>query len=335
MKVKFWIGIAVSAGLIAGLYFMVDMGRLWAELKSVNPWYLVIAAISNIVFFYIRALRWRYMVEPVKKGVSTESLFSATMIGFMANNILPFRVGELARAYVLGRREDVSKGSVFTTIVVERLFDGLSVLLLLIIVLAFLPPEIAGGEVAVNIRRAGIASFVLYAVLMAGLMWSLYRPRAMTGLVRSVVRPFSEGFSEKAAYAAESFIAGLGVVKDARLLLYIILYSALHWGMLWVPNWLLFKSFGVGYGVYDAVLVLVVMAFSVALPSTPGAVGPFHAAAMGAMMLLGMDRERALGFAIVAHAVNLVPTVLVGLFFLHRENLSISGIKRAEAVTEA
>jgi len=335
MKLKFWAGIAVSLGLLIYLFSRIDLAKLWDAVRSVNPWYLALIVAANISFFAVRAMRWRYLMDPVKRAVPFGSLFSATMIGFMANNLLPARLGEFVRAYALGRREDVPKSSVFASIVVERLFDGLAVLLLLIVTLVFLPPRIAGGDAAVRVREAGMVSLALYVAAMGCLGFFLYRPHLLTRLVRGAVRPLSAGLAEKAAYMADSFMTGLGVVKKPGLLLLIVLYSAVHWGLMWIPTWLMFKAFGLDYGVYAAVFILVIMSFSVAVPSTPGYVGTFHAAATGGMVLLGMDPGAALGFAIVSHAISFIPVTLIGLYCLSRENLSLKAIRKTEAGQQA
>jgi uncharacterized protein (TIRG00374 family) len=330
MKIKVWLGVLVSLALLVYLFSKIDIGRLWSVIKTVDPYYLAAVSALSLFFFWIRALRWRYLMEPVKKAIPVGKLFSATMIGFMANNILPARLGEFVRAYVLGHSQDVSKSSVFATIVVERLFDSMSVLLLLIYTVAFLPPNIATGAAAANIRRAGEVSLVLYVAAIALLVYFLYHPRTLVTWVRTLIRPISPGMSEKAAYMAESFMAGLSVVKSPRLLALILFYTALHWGGLWTPIYLLFKAFGLHYGVYESIFMLVVMCLSVAVPSTPGYIGTFHAAATGGLMLLGMKAEPALGFAILAHAMNYVPVTLLGFYFLYKENLSLKGLKKVE-----
>ena len=349
MRLKFWAGIAVSVGLLAFLFFGrvdfhvlgvhvhysgIDFPRLWATIKEVNPWYLAAAALLNLAFYVVRSVRWRYLMDPVKPRIPVGSLFSATMIGFMANNVLPARLGEFVRAYALGKREDVAMGSTFATIVVVRLFDGMSVLLLMIVSLATLPSSIASGPAAATIKKAGTLSLVAYLGVIVFLGYFLYRPHIFSNGVRAVLKPVSEGLAEKAAYMADSFMLGLGVVKQARLLLPILFYNALHWGFLWIPTYLLFRAFGMGYGVYASVFILVVTCFSVGLPSTPGYVGTLHAAVAGGMILLGQDASTALSFAILVHAVGYIPVTLIGLYCLYRENLSFKGISRLEATQQ-
>lgn len=329
MNVKFWIGLALSAGLMVFLFTRIDLSMLWESLKTVDPVFLVLSVAVVIFFFWIRAVRWRYLTEPVKRGIPVGSLFSATMIGFMANNVLPARLGEFVRAYALGRREDLPKSPVFATIVVERLFDGMSVLLLMILALALMPPEVAGG-VSGTLRKVGAGSLVLYAFIIAALVLSVKRPKLPGRWAGALIRPFSAGLAEKASGLAGSFVKGLDVVKAPRLLGMILLYTAIHWGFLPIGTYLLFKAFGLGLGMYDALFIFVLTCIGVALPSTPGSVGTFHAAVMGGLMLLGIDKDAALGFAIVAHAANYIPVTLLGLYYLSRENLSLGGIKKLE-----
>ena len=332
MKLKFWIGIAISLGLLAYLFSMIDFARLWETIKAVNPYYTAAAGLINLAGFGVRAVRWRYLMEPVKKRVPLGSLFSATMIGFMANNVLPARLGEFVRAYVIGRREDVPKSSAFATVVVERLFDTMSVLLLLIITLVYMPVDISGAGMAGTLRKAGAASLAAYIVMIAVIAFFVYRPEALGRLARAVTGRFSAKWAGKAGTLADRFINGLSVVKDPRLLVMILFYSAVLWGMLILPGWLFFKAFGLdNLGAYPAVFLLVAACFSVALPSTPGFVGTFHAGATGALVLLGVEPGVALGYAILLHAISFIPVTLIGLAYLYRENLTLGGIRKAEA----
>ena len=333
MRLKLWAGGLVSLGLLAFIFSKIDFHRLWEVLRSVDLGWVAAAGVLNLVFYIIRAERWRFLMEPVKKGVPLIDLLSATIIGFMANNILPARLGEFARAYVLGRRESVPASSVFATIVVERLFDSLAVLMLLVYVLATMPESIAGGGTAGMIQKAGYVSLGACAVLISVVAFFVAAPGRAAAAVDGILRPISPGFAAKAVYLTEKFASGLRVVKSPRLLSRIIFYTLLHWLPLFIPVMFFFKAFGLHYGVYQALFFLVITLFSVAVPSTPGFVGTYEAAGVGALVLLGMDKEAALGFTILAHAVSFVPITLLGFIFLSRENLSLGGLKKAEAET--
>ncbi|HEY3346162.1 MAG TPA: lysylphosphatidylglycerol synthase transmembrane domain-containing protein, partial [Nitrospirota bacterium] len=264
-KVKFWAGMAVSLGLMVFLFSRIDFHKLWQVMRGVDPFWLALATALNIGFFVIRAARWRFFMEPVKRDVGMWPLFSATMIGFMANNVLPARLGEFVRAYALGRREKVPTSSVFATVVVERLFDGLSVILLLIIVLSNIPQTPAFAGMAGTMRVAGEVSLAAYLLIMLALFFFIYRPEALPKAAGRAAGLFSHNLADKASALARKFITGLAVIRRPRLLAPIIIYSALHWGLLFIPILLIFKAFGLHYGVYEAIFFIVAMSFAVAL----------------------------------------------------------------------
>src|SRR5574342_559594 len=139
MRGKIWLGVAVSVVLLWVATRGVHLEDVLQQLRQVRPAWLVPVLVSIFLRFWLTAVRWQLLLRPVKR-VGVHRLFAITMIGFMANNVLPARLGEFVRAYALGRKEDVAMSSTFATIVVERLFDGISVLLLMIISLATLPP---------------------------------------------------------------------------------------------------------------------------------------------------------------------------------------------------
>jgi len=135
MKKTGWlIGIAISVALLFFLFFGIDYRQFLRALQGARYWYAV--PIIGLLFLgcYLRALRWRWIMLPVKP-IPVYHLFTAVVIGYMANDLLPARAGELVRAHVVGSRDKVSRATAFATIVVERLFDGLSVLVVMVLVL--------------------------------------------------------------------------------------------------------------------------------------------------------------------------------------------------------
>jgi uncharacterized protein (TIRG00374 family) len=333
VRLKFWIGILISAGLLALMFWWIgfDFRRLWDAMRGFEPWHLAAAAVLNLMFLVVRAVRWRYLMDPVKERVKISHLYSATMVGFMANNLLPARLGEIVRAYVIGRREDIPKSSAFATIVVERVFDSLSVFVLLITVLAFMPESISGGHLAATIRRTRTISLVGGVVLFIILGFLIHRQSSLEKIAGSFLRLISPKLADSAVGLLNKFVSGLSVIKKPRLLGPIIFYSAIHWGFLWVPIYIVFKGYGLNLGVYAAAFIFVVIAFAVALPSTPGYIGTFHAAVAAALMVFGVQKEQALALAIVLWAIGYFPVTIIGLYCLSRENLTFSSIKTIEA----
>ncbi|MHB8173292.1 MAG: lysylphosphatidylglycerol synthase transmembrane domain-containing protein [Nitrospirota bacterium] len=334
MRLKFWIGIVISAGLLALMFWWIgfDFRRLWDAAKGIDPWYLSAAVAINLAIYIVRALRWRYLMAPVKERVKLSHLYSATMVGFMANDILPARLGEIVRAYVIGRRENVSKSSAFATIVVERVFDSLSVFVLLLIVLAFMPQTISGGHLAAVIRRTRTISLIGGIFLIVVLAALISRRESLANIAGSILRRVSPRLAARATGLIDKFVHGLSVIKKPRLLVPIILLSAVHWGVLWIPVYIIFKGYGLDLGVWASAFTFVVIAFAVALPSTPGFIGTFQAAVAAALTLLGVQKEKAVAISIVMWAMGYIPVVIVGLFCLSREHLTLSSLKSAESL---
>ena len=130
MKKKFIIGLLVSLVFLYLAFRKVDFSELWSALKGANYWYILPNIVLVILSMWMRAYRWKFMIHPIKK-VGLGRLFSTVMIGFMANNVLPARLGEFVRAYSLGAKENISKSATFATIVIERIFDGFAILFIL------------------------------------------------------------------------------------------------------------------------------------------------------------------------------------------------------------
>ncbi|MGC2423381.1 MAG: lysylphosphatidylglycerol synthase transmembrane domain-containing protein [Nitrospirota bacterium] len=332
MRLKFWIGIIISAGLLAMMFWWIgfDFRRLWDAVRSIEPWHLVAAAALNLAIYVIRAVRWRYLMDPVKERVKISHLYSATMVGFMANNLLPARLGEIVRAYVIGRREKIPTSSALATLVVERMFDAFTILLLLVIVLVYMPKAVSGGNDVNKIRSAGKYLMIVCPVLIVSILFLAYKQGLMEKIVNQVFRPFPK-LGKKVLPLVKKFVSGLSVIKNPRLLAPIVFYSGLHWALLCLPVYIIFKGYGLNLGIYAAAFMLVVIAAAVAVPSTPGYIGTFHAAVAAALMVFGIQKEQAFAVAIVLWAMGYIPVTLIGLYCLSRENLTFSRIKTVEA----
>ena len=159
-KYGYWFGFVLSLFFLVIFFRKIDLVTIWNSFLSVEYLYVIPLVVFNIFSFWVRAKRWQYLLAPIKK-IKISPLFHATAIGFLANNILPARIGELVRAYVLGSKEKISKTSSFATIVVERLFDGFTILLLFLVVILFLPfpPDRSRVFTQHHIKMAGFLSF--------------------------------------------------------------------------------------------------------------------------------------------------------------------------------
>lgn len=325
MKAKFWLGIIISIIFLYLFFRKVDFHGLWDALREVNYLYLIPVLLFNSLGFIIRAERWKYLLNPVKR-IGIMSLFSATIIGFAANNLLPARLGEIVRAYVIGRKENISKSSAFATIVVERFFDGLMVILFIFFLLTFFP--FSEGDTRGRLRGAGI---ILSLTFIGGILFMVLLKYQTARIIKSIDRflsPLPERFSEKVLDILRSFSDGLGVIRHGRSIVLIFIYSLIIWILSIIAIYSLLPAFAIkGLPLVASMFILVAVSFGVAIPSAPGYVGTFHFACAAGLILLGVDSNVAKSFALVLWAISVIPITLSGLYLLWRDNLSLKEIE--------
>lgn len=332
MNWKFWVGIGVSVVLVFFLFRGVDYHKLWEASSHANLYLWIPVFLIQYLLMLIRALRWQYLMKPLKE-IGVGSLFSATTIGFMANNLLPARMGEFVRAYVISQKEGLSVTSSFATIVVERIFDIIAVLLLTMFVFLFL--DLPGGVSEIKgMVRAGAIGLMILSIAAVLFLYILVRHHEKAiSVFRIVLKPVPEKIQEQAVLFLGSLAKGLKIVKGGRSLLMVSLYTILNWLLSATPIYIITLSFGFILPFSSALLILVLLAFAVSVPSSPGYVGPFHAAIYLGLGLYGIGKEEAIGMAIVLHLAQFVPLVVLGLFLLWNEKLSLGKITGAASTS--
>ena len=285
----------------------VKAGRVFCH---INYLYLFIGFLATVIAFVIRVIRWQSMLSSTK-NIGMRRLTSSFLIGLMVNNILPARIGELARAYILGEKENVSKSLVFATIILERILDTLSVFAFLACLLFYLPiPE--------NIKKTGLFIFgVCFLILI--FLFLLKTHKAWT--IKKV-----EKISLKLSKILENFSEGLSALDSKRRFLLLIFYSILSWFIAGFSIHLLLLSIGISLGLHIAYFVLVMTVIGVMIPAAPGYIGTFHYFCILALQIAGQEKEVAASFSILLYLVNFIPTTLAGIACLFFEGLSLSKI---------
>jgi glycosyltransferase 2 family protein len=341
MKWKFWVGILISVVCLYVVFRGIEWGEVLVTLQSANYVYLAIAALLNLSTIWLRAERWKYLLEPIKQ-LTFLQLVPATMIGFMANNILPARAGEFIRAYLLGTKEDIKKTAAFATIILERVCDMVTVLVFLVIVLLTVKfpqtPDAAGSNSLSSLfspalmQKAGILSVIFVAGLVGFLVLLKEFPQATTRIVRLCLTPFPEALHHKVIELLESFREGLQVLKTGTHLLYLIFWSLIVWLAICGGGWFVLLAFGLDVPFLTAIFIVVLVAFAVAVPSSPGYVGPFHAAVLAGVLLFqpALDKGAVAGIAIVYHLMAIGPITLGGVYYLWKEQMSFADIRHIE-----
>jgi uncharacterized membrane protein YbhN (UPF0104 family) len=242
------------------------------------------------------------------------------LIGFMANNVLPARLGEFVRAYALGRAESLPPSLPFATIVIERIFDGFTLLLFLLGGLSFLRP----GRTL--LWAAGLTCG-LYLGVLAGLV--VLRTGRGLGVLTAGLDRLPRRLAGPALRLLESFRAGLDVLSDGRALLATAALSVLIWVVNAAGVEATFHAFALDLPPYASFLLLGTIAVALVLPSAPGYVGPFQVGTVEGLALVGVPRETALSLSIVYHLANYIPITIVGLAYLSVLNLTLGDLRVA------
>ncbi len=316
---RHWLTVVGAVFTLVSLYLAfrgIHFHQVVDVLRQARYGWAVPVVGATLLSIWLRALRWKLMLEPVKP-VSVRKSFSATMIGFMANNVLPMRLGELVRAYSLGRNSGVSKSSAFATIVVERAFDLLAILLFLGVMLmryTFARWVQVTGYVA-------LAACLALFLVMALLRWK----RAATMRVFNFFTSrLPETLEVKVNGLMHRFLDGLEVLSRGRHLIWITFLSLATWLAMALSYYFTFFAFGLAPPLHASVVMVVVTALAVMLPSGPGFVGTFELGAKYGLMLFGVSEQTAVSYAIFYHAVQFFPVTLIGAYYLWRENFSLA-----------
>jgi hypothetical protein len=326
--------------IILSLYYAfknVSMSELGNTLLSIRYVYLLPAVLLVVLSYILRAIRWRYLISSVK-DVRVSNIFSPLMVGFMAN-MLPARAGEFIRAYLLGKKEDISFSASFATIFIERLFDMLLVLLLLFTVMFFRTEIFASTDATANHRligymmKFGWISFSGFMLILVFSVFLQFRNEWAMKIVHLIIRPLPEKWKYNIISMVHSFTNGLSVIKDRRGFLLTVFLSLLIWTtfvLIYYPMYLAF-DIQANLPIIPSLLVLcLTVAIFITLFPTPGFLGAFQAACVVALHEVFMiPKAIAASFGIVAWLTMMGTTVVVGTFFVLKDNISIK-----EVITE-
>jgi len=304
-----------------------NFADLWRSLQDVNYFWVLLLIPIALMSHWLRAVRWSYLLAPVKNDLSLRNLFSAVMIGFMVNNLLP-RVGEVARAFAIGRTEGVSKSSAFGTVVVERIIDMLTFLLVLCIIL-FLYPTIL--DPFVDNVQAVRPFFLAGSVAMLAIFLVLFFKGESLFRLLNVIRPLVPGrYKERYQRLVDSFLTGFSVTRRHDKFLVILILSLLIYSFyalgLYVPFFAFSNLAHHGLNVGASIILLTISTIAFALPA-PGALGTYHTFLTVALMrLYGVDQTTALSFSIITHESGYLITTFVGLYYFLKDHLKVSDV---------
>jgi uncharacterized protein (TIRG00374 family) len=319
MAKKYLIGIIFSSFFLYLAFKDVDFDILFESFKTTNYFLFLFSVLFLFVSFWIRAWRWRYLMIPVK-DTTIKKLFAPMMIGYMANSILPLRIGELVRAYAVGRQEDISNSASFATIVVERILDMISMLVVLGIVLIFYPfPD--------WVKKGGYLVLILNLIVMVFIIFAINKTDMLLKFISKITLFVPQKVSQSFQSMVQSFVDGLMVLKKAEHYLIIIFFSFLLWITYIAMIFPAFLAYGFELPFVAYLVILVMVNFALLIPSAPGQLGPTQYAFVLGLGLFNVQESLALSCSLILHIVQIVSIMIVGLYYFNKANFKFSEVK--------
>ncbi len=314
--------------LISGLFFTLALwnfntDEFMGALRQLNPLYVVPALACYLASFFFRTLRWQIMLRSVQP-IAAPRLFSYLVIGYMANNLLPARLGEIVRGYVTGKREGMSRSSAFASVVVERLFDGLTIVVILVVLM------FTAGVDRAWLRYMAWVSALLFMGGLGFLFALAYQKQRVLALAETVLRIFPKKLADKINHILRRFVAGLNLLRSPRDFIVSLMSSFLVWGCEVMVYVVYLKAFNIDAPFVAALLALVVVNLSSLIPSSPSYIGVFQFACIKSLEVFGIGSSTALAWSVAIHSTQVIPITLLGLVFLSRMGLSMGEITHAE-----
>ncbi len=310
-KPQLWIGIIISLACLAAIFFFIDSAELINVLRTAQPSYLVIAVGFLLLYMWLRAVRWRFMLE---NKISILRVFHLQNIGYMLTQILPLRLGDPARAVLVGSEPDLTVGQGLATMVVERLLDMLAIIVLLPFTLATVPA--LPDWMQTGAQTSGVLAIGAIGVVVLAANFRSYLPPLLARF----------RIPQKLIDLVDDLLKGLNTLTHWRSGLTLTVLSILPWIPIIFGYQFVMRSVGLSPTYLQAGFVVCAGALSIALPSSPGQVGVFHAGATLAVVALGMSQTAGASFAFLYHAINFTLIVILGVIGLSRTQSTLSNI---------
>jgi uncharacterized protein (TIRG00374 family) len=321
-RISILLGILLTLVFLGLALYNIDLRKVGTALTRTDYRYVGLAFLCTFGGYILRAVRWQVILAPTK-DISLRRLYPVLMIGFMANNLLPLRIGELVRAYLLGLKETISKSLALATIIVERVFDGLTLIFFLLILSLAFPLPTWG-------RQMEYLSLLIFGIALASLVLLIYREDWALAVVSFLARPLPASLADRLRGMTTSFISGVTALRDRRGSAGLVVSSLLVWTLelssYYLLTWALPLTLSLERRFAAAILVMVATNMGSLIPSSPGYVGPFEYFGTLALVAFGVEKELALSYTIVSHTMQYITVTAIGLLSLWSEGLTLAGL---------
>ena len=327
-----WLGIAISAVFLYVAFRGQNLGDVRDALGEANLWWVPPALVLYFIGVWVRATRWSILLHPLAIADSRQ-LFPIVVVGYMANNVLPLRTGEIVRAYLIRRAYNVRKTSVLATIAIERIFDGFTMLGFMLVATTFV-------SFTSELQHLAIVAFVLFTGLLIGLFLLTLGGNLLDRLIQVVLGPLPTRVADSVERLTESFLSGLGVFRNRRDLLKVASLSLVAWLFEASMYFTIARGFGPvireAMGIAATLMTTGVANMATLIPSSPRYIGQFE---FGVKLVLNgaldVPQGQALAFAILVHAALYFPITIWGIIEWSRRHLSFRQIQDVDEDADA
>lgn len=331
----FWLGMLISAILVYFAFRKLNPGEAWDVIKTAKYWWLIPGIAVYFMAVWVRAWRWHYLLRPLKK-ISTRSMFPIVAIGYMGNNIYPYRAGELLRAAILKRREGVPISASLATVIVERVFDGVVMLAFVFLNLGELSKLTDSSGFIGNIRNLAIYGAVIFIVVLVIFLVAAMLPhhtrRIADWMIERIIplkiRPKISGLTHR-------FLDGLESLRSPADALMIFVTSAIIWLLETGKYWFVMHAFPFEVSFFALMLMNGIVNLATTIPSAPGYVGTFDAPGIALLTAYGVPQAIAAGYTLVLHVALWLPITLLGFYYFSKEGLKFGQVPEEANEVEA
>lgn len=326
--------LAVTLGLIVSVVFLLlafrnlHLDAFLENLQNIHPIWLLIGGVVYFAAVAVIALRWQFLLRAIRL-IPLLPLTGIVAVGYMGNNVYPLRAGEALRIYLLRRNYAVPAARSTTTVVVERVFDGL--VMLTFIVVSLLLIDIQSEDIR---RVATLAAFVFLPALVVFFLLAA-RPNLLRSLLALMSRLLPGRLGDLAVSLGEEIIHGIEGLRSPSNLAGAVISSYVTWGIEASVYWMVMFAFGLELGYPAALLVVGTVNLAGLIPASPGQLGVYEFFASTVMIAAGVSRDTALAYAIVVHVVIWLPVTLVGFVILARQGLGWKAVTRARELEQS
>lgn len=320
---KLFGGIVLSCVALYVLFNKVNVTQISKVLSDVNIKFVALSVFVLFINYLFRAVRWKYLLNPLL-SVKIANAYTATIIGYMANNILPARMGELVRAEVLARKENSETSIVLASLLVDRLWDGLSLVIILGIALFSVNFPSHLSSVSVGIRTGGVIAISSYVAIIILIVIVTNNKKLLFSVFSNSKAFANYRLLSKIGNFTKKFINGISFNCDPLELIIVIATSCI----IWITSLLLIDFILIGFGIMlpltASMLIVSVLTFSTIIPSSPGYIGTLHYACYKSLLIFNVSEAKAISIAIIIHAVGFFPVLIAGGISLLRNHLFLN-----------